>query len=293
MEFKWTVNEPGLSVKQLLSQHGVSHRMFTQLNQSNGQILVNGNTVKPAVKVNPADEITLIIPEEPADPEVPVSSQPIEVIYEDENTLVVLKPAGLTAVPGPSNRTDTLVNRVKGHLISEGDQNLVPHIITRLDRDTSGLVLIAKHRLANSWLNQQLADHRLKKRYLAIVSGQLSHDHDLIDAPLKHSTDGFDQIVAPDGKSAQTEYWVRERGTNWTLVAVLLHTGRTHQIRAHFRSIGHPLLGDELYDGPRDQIKRQALHAYQLDYQDPVTDQARHFEADLPADMLKIINSVV
>ncbi|GAX04912.1 ribosomal large subunit pseudouridine synthase D [Secundilactobacillus pentosiphilus] len=292
MEFTWTVNDTGLSAKQFLGQHGVSHRMFTQLSQSNGQVLVNGVTAKPAVKVQPTDKVTLVVPVEPADPEVPVSTEPLEIVSEDANTLVVLKPAGLTSVPGPSNRTDTLVNRVKGHLAAAGDQNLVPHVITRLDRDTSGLVLIAKHRLANSWLNQQLADHRLKKRYLAIVSGQLSQNHDLIDAPLKRSADGFDQIVAPDGKSAQTEYWVREHSTNWTLVEVLLHTGRTHQIRAHFRSIGHPLLGDELYDGPRDLIRRQALHAYQLDYQDPVTGQARHFETELPADMLKIIKSV-
>lgn len=246
MEFTWTVDEAGLSAKQVLGQHGVSHRMFTQLNQSNGQILVNGVSVKPSVKVQLGDTLTLVVPVEPADPEVPVSSAPLQVINEDENTMVVLKPAGLTSVPGPSNRTDTLVNRVKGHLVDTGDQNLVPHIITRLDRDTSGLVLIAKHRLANSWLNQQLADHRLKKRYLAIVSGPLEKDHDMIDAPLRRSDDGFDQIVAADGKSAQTEYWVRQRSENWTLVEVLLHTGRTHQIRAHFRSIGHPLLGDAL-----------------------------------------------
>ncbi|GAW99300.1 RluA family pseudouridine synthase [Secundilactobacillus mixtipabuli] len=290
MKFTWTVESAGLSAKQVLSQHGVSHRMFTQLNQSNGQILVNGVSVQPAVKVQPNDEVALVVPVEPADPEVPVSSEPLQIVNEDQNTLVILKPAGLTAVPGPSNRTDTLVNRVKGHLVKMGDQNLVPHIITRLDRDTSGLVLIAKHRLANSWLNQQLADHRLKKRYLAIVSGQLEKNHDLIDAPLKRSDDGFDQIVSPDGKSAQTEYWVRQASADWTLVEVLLHTGRTHQIRAHFRSIGHPLLGDELYGGPSDQITRQALHAYQLDYQDSVTNEPMHFEADLPADMLKVIH---
>lgn len=289
MKFTWTVDEPGLSVKQVLGQHGVSHRMFTQLNQSNGQILVNGVSVKPVVKVKPDDQVTLVVPVESADPEVPVSSAPLQVISEDENAMVVLKPAGLTSVPGPSNRTDTLVNRVKAHLVAMGDQNLVPHMITRLDRDTSGLVLVAKHRLANSWFNQQLADHRLKKRYLAIVSGQLEKGHDMIDAPLRRSDDGFDQIVAADGKSAQTEYWVRQRSEDWTLVEVLLHTGRTHQIRAHFKSIGHPLLGDALYGGPLDQIKRQALHAYQLDYQDPVTTAVRHFEADLPADMLKII----
>lgn len=186
--------------------------MFSQINQSNGQVLINGRSVKPATKVNVGDQVTLIVPEEPADPNVPVSDGPLTVQYEDENLMVVEKPAGLTVVPGPSNRTDTLVNLVKGHLVAAGDRQLVPHVITRLDRDTSGLVLLAKHRLANSWLNQQLGDHTLVKRYLAIVSGQLPADHDMIDAPLRRADDGVNQIVAPDGKSAQTEYWVKQRG---------------------------------------------------------------------------------
>ena len=291
MKFSWNVTHPGATAKTILAEQGVSHRMFSQINQSNGQVLINGRSVKPATKVNVGDQVTLIVPEEPADPNVPISDGPLTVQYEDENLMVVEKPAGLTVVPGPSNRTDTLVNRVKGHLVVAGDRQLVPHVITRLDRDTSGLVLLAKHRLANSWLNQQLGDHTLVKRYLAIVSGQLPADHDMIDAPLRRADDGVNQIVAPDGKSAQTEYWVKQRGTDWTLVEVLLHTGRTHQIRAHFQSLGHPLLGDELYGGPQTQLTRQALHAYALNFEDPVTHEQCQFECPLPADMLAIVQA--
>lgn len=292
MEFTWTATQNGQSAKQVLSEHGVSHRMFTQINHSNGQVLVNQKPVAPATQVKPTDKVTLVVPAEPADPGVSVSHESLSVVFEDQHSLVVLKPAGLTSVPGPSNRTDTLVNRVKGHLVAQGDVNLVPHIITRLDRDTSGLVLIAKHRLANSWLNQQLTDHTLQKRYLAIVGGQLTKDHDLIDAPLRRSDEGFNQIVAPDGKAAQTEYWVKQRHAEWTLVEVLLHTGRTHQIRAHFQSLGHPLLGDALYGGNQQQIQRQALHAFSLSYRDPLTNEIRQFETPLPADMATIIKQV-
>lgn len=289
MQFSWNVTHSGATAKTILAEQGVSHRMFSQINQSNGQVLINGRSVKPATKVNVGDRVTLVVPEEPADPNVPVSDGALTVQYEDDNLMVVEKPAGLTVVPGPSNRTDTLVNRVKGHLVAAGDRQLVPHVITRLDRDTSGLVLLAKHRLANSWLNQQLGDHTLVKRYLAIVSGRLTADHDMIDAPLRRADDGVNQIVAPDGKSAQTEYWVKQRGVDWTLVEVLLHTGRTHQIRAHFQSLGHPLLGDALYGGPQTQLTRQALHAYQLTFEDPVTHEKRQFECPLPADMLAVV----
>lgn len=290
MEFTWRVSKTERSAKQVLSAHGVSHRMFSQINRENGQVLVNGQVVKPASPVDIGDRVTLVVPEELADDNVPASTNSITIVFENEHFLVVDKPAGLTVVPGPSNRTDTLVNRVKGYLISQSATNLVPHVVTRLDRDTSGLVLIAKHRLANSWLNQQLADHTLVKRYLAVVNGNLTADHAVIDAPLRRADEGFQQIVAPDGKTAKTEYWVKQQGTDWTLVSVLLHTGRTHQIRAHFKSLGHPLLGDDLYEGPMDRINRQALHASELSFNDPVSGEFETFKSELPADMMAIIS---
>ncbi|WP_369404153.1 RluA family pseudouridine synthase [Secundilactobacillus oryzae] len=205
---------------------------------------------------------------------------------ETANWLVVNKPAGLTVVPGPSNREDTLVNRVKGYLVKQGSEHLVPHIITRLDRFTSGLVLIAKHRYANSLFSEQLANNTLHKTYLAFVAGQVTPEHSIIDKPIRKADEGFNQIVASDGRSAQTEYWVLAANDQYSMVKVHLLTGRTHQIRVHFQSEGHPLLGDELYHGPLELgVIRQALHASQLSFTDPFTGAAEAFEAPLPVDL--------
>lgn len=289
MQFNWTVTDEAISIKKFLAQRDISHRLFAQLKATTGALMVNGHSADPQIALGVGDEVTVILPPEPSDPNVPISHEPLELIDETANDLVVAKPAGLTVVPGPSNRTDTLVNRVKGRLADENATFMVPHILTRLDRDTSGLVLVAKHRLANSWYSQQATAGTLQKRYLAVVSGILADDHGLIDRPLRRADDGFNQIVSPDGKPAQTEYWVRQRGTAVTLVEVQLHTGRTHQIRAHFAAIGHPLLGDALYGGPLDQIDRQALHAYDLRFRDPLTDSERTYELPLPDDLQHLI----
>lgn len=290
MQFTWTVTDEATSIKRFLAGHDISHRLFAQLKATSGALSVNGHVADAQVALGVGDQVTIELPAEPSDPAVPISHGEVFVVAETDNDLVVAKQAGLTVVPGPSNRTDTLVNRVKGHLAQEGAAFMVPHIITRLDRDTSGLVLIAKHRLANSWYSQQSGSGTLQKRYLAVVSGELADDHGVIDQPLRRATDGFNQIVSEDGKQATTEYWVRERMPNKTLVAVQLHTGRTHQIRAHFAWLGHPLLGDELYGGPLDEINRQALHAASLTFVDPVSGKERAYELPLPDDMKQLIN---
>lgn len=289
MDFSWSVTENDTSLKKFLATKGVSHRLFAQIKDQADLVTVNGQLADSATSLRAGDEVGLTLPAELADDNVPVSFASIDVVETTVNDLVVEKPAGLTVVPGPSNRTDTLVNRVKGLLVNEQSRWLVPHVITRLDRDTSGLVLVAKHRLANAWYNQEQADHLLKKRYLAVVSGQLTQSHAMIDRPLRRSTTGFNQVVAADGKPAQTEYWVRQTYSDQTLVEVVLHTGRTHQIRAHFADLGHPLLGDELYGGPMNQIDRQALHAFSLSFPDPVSGETRHYESRLPEDIQALL----
>lgn len=292
MKFSWTVtkNDPQ-SLKKFLNTKGISHRMYKRTKTNGGSFLIGDQPVDGTVSLHVGDRVVVKLPAEVSDPNVAVSHGPIRILYEDDNWLVVDKQAGLTVVPGPANRDDTLVNRVKGHLMSERAENLVPHIITRLDRFTSGIVLIAKHQLANSLANELLAAKHLHKKYQAVVAGVGLPDHDLIDKPIAKDPEGYGQIISPEGKSAQTEYWVNRALADRTLVDVVLHTGRTHQIRVHFASIGHPLLGDELYHGPMNfGINRQALHATELSFEDPFSNRGLSFKSQLPQDILAVLD---
>ena len=292
LKFSWTVtdNDPQ-SLKKFLNTKGISHRMYKSAKSDGGQFRVGGRKVDATVVLRAGDQVTVDFPAEVSDPNVAVSRQPISVIYEDDNWLIVDKPAGLTVVPGPANRDDTLVNRVKGHLVENGAEDLVPHIITRLDRFTSGLVLIAKHRLANSLANEMLAAKTLHKQYQAVVAGVGLEKHGFIDRPIAKDPTGYGQRISDDGKPAQTEYWVDQAYKDRTMVDVALHTGRTHQIRVHFASIDHPLLGDALYHGPMDLgIGRQALHATQLSFEDPFSNRTLSFKSQLPQDISALLH---
>lgn len=292
MELTWQVTQPVTSLKKFLNTQGVSHRVFSDLKRD-GTIRVNGTVVTPAVTLQVNDQVAVTLPAEAADDAVAVSHGPLNVLFENRDWLIVDKPAGLNVVPGPANRTDTLVNRVKGYWLDENAENLVPHIVTRLDRFTSGVVWIARHRLANSLAGQLQAAHQVQKRYLAVVSGQLEADHGIIEQPLASDPAGFNQMVSPEGKPAKTEYWVQQRWSTATLVEVQLHTGRTHQIRAHFTYLDHPLVGDDLYGGPQlGGMTRQALHAHTLAFADPFTHEQRSFTSTVPADWQTMIQTL-
>ncbi|MEJ6399679.1 RluA family pseudouridine synthase [Nicoliella lavandulae] len=282
-------NQTGNTLKSFLKQHGISHRMFLSL-RSDGEFTVNHKPITTNVKLQPNDLVQVTLPDETSDPNVPVSERPIDVVYEDANWLVVNKPAGLTSVPGPTNRTDTLVNRIKGHLVAEGSRDLRPHLITRLDRFTSGIVLVAKHRIANSFANQQVMNHAIDKRYLALVQGHLNHSHGIIDFPIGKDEGEVKRRRMADGQPAKTECWVLQTFERFSEVELQLHTGRTHQIRVHLSAIGHPLLGDQLYDGPLDEeIDRQALHASSIKFYDTFQSQFVSFEVPMPSDMQALI----
>ncbi|MCG7195471.1 RluA family pseudouridine synthase [Fructilactobacillus sanfranciscensis] len=291
MRVEWKNDEQQpISLKKLVTEHGVSHRMYQTLKENAASFQIQGQSIPANREIEPQEVVTVTFPPEAADPQVTVSHEPIDILYEDDNWLVINKPAGLTTVPGPTNSTDTLVNRIKGHLIDEKVIDLRPHIITRLDRFTSGVVLVAKNRLANSYANQQLADKTIDKRYLAIVKGQVADEHGIIDLPIGRVDDHFYREVTEQGKSSKTEYWVKKRLQNATVVEVKLHTGRTHQIRVHFTHQGKPLLGDELYHGPMNfGIERQALHAKSLKFVDPFQKQTLEFQAPIPADMQTVM----
>lgn len=290
MEFTWQNEGKQQTLKKFLAARGVSHRLMGKIRRQKGAVLVDGKRVPFGTVLHQNEQVTLVLPEEKPVIKIAASPKPIEVLYEDANWLLVAKPAGLTSVPGPSNREDTLVNRVKYYLERNGRKNVVPHIITRLDRYTSGVVLLAKHSFAQGLIDKQVSNHEFDKRYYAIVAGQIAKQHGLIEAPLKRKEGENFQIVSPDGRQAVTEYWLKANLAGGSLVEVKLHTGRTHQIRVHFQSKGHPLLGDELYKGPLDMgIERQALHAYHLAFNDPFTNKRLVVEAPLPSDMKSVL----
>lgn len=291
MEFSWIkTDEQEEKVRYFLQHHGVSGRLFKQVT-GQGRILINGRlAASTGVRLQQNDRVTIQLPPEKAAQQIAISTQPLNVIYADENWLVVDKPADLSSIPGPTNQTDTLLNRVQGWLQQQNNTETVPHVVTRLDRFTSGLVLLARHRFAHSLIAQQLTDHTLDKRYYAIVAGHLATTHGFLTQPLGRQGDEIRRRVMATGKPAKTEYWQMTKLARATLVEVKLHTGRTHQIRVHFADQGHPLLGDQLYGGPLDQgITRQALHAYELNFYDPFTQTERHFTSPLPADMQAVL----
>ena len=293
MQIIWKNTTEPVSMKHFLTTHGISMRLIKEIKHGNGDFIVNGVARTGVITVETGDAAGISLPAEVADDDIASSEVPIEVIYEDDNWLVVNKPAGVTSVPGPNNQTDTLVNRVKGHLLREQAENLKPHLITRLDRDTSGLVLIAKHRVAQGMLTYEPIGHTLRKTYLAWVSGKITAAKGTIKAPIGRPTDSPRREVMATGQKAITKYWVEQNfGDTVTEVKLGLVTGRTHQIRVHLTHLGHPLLGDELYGGDLSLIKRQALHASTLKFKDPFSGERREFTAPLPADLQALVQKL-
>lgn len=284
MENTWIYRgqEP-IKIKKYLQTLGMGHRMFNDIKNGAGEFQVDHRTVRPTTKILPNQPLTIkVVPEFP-NPDVQPSHGTLEIVYEDANWLVVNKPAGLASIPGPTTGDDTLLNRVTGYLMDQDSPDQRPHLITRLDRFTSGLLLIAKHQVAVSMISQQVQQHRMVKVYQAIVEGGLENDHGVIEEPIARVAGQARREVSADGQFASTEYWVEERGDDWTLVRVRLHTGRTHQIRVHFSYLGHPLLGDHLYGGQTAQFDHQLLCASHIAFDDPFTLQHRDFTIELPA----------
>lgn len=291
MEIKWQVaTQQSQTMKQFLLKNGISQRLYAKIKAQGLPIRLNQRLSGPANQVQKGDQVSLTLPAEPADETVAVSQVPIEVLYEDDYWLVVNKPAGLATIPGPTNTTDTLLNRIKGYWQQNGLTDLVPHIITRLDFDTSGIVLAAKHQVAQSLLQPQIEQHQLQKFYLAVVAGTGLPKLGTIKAPIGRVGDEPRRRVITDGQSAWTDYWRLAQDERLTVLKVQIHTGRTHQIRVHLSDINHPLVGDQLYEGPLTWgINRQALHAYQLTFNDPFSHQKRQFTAPIPADIQAIL----
>ncbi|WP_311407867.1 RluA family pseudouridine synthase [Liquorilactobacillus uvarum] len=288
MQYTWSNLNENVTVKRFLANRGVSHRLLSIVKKGGGKVLVNEKRTLLSDRVSGDERVTLWLPPE-NNQEVLADHEKIDILLENKNWLIVNKPAGLTSVPGPSDRSRTLVNRVKGYLLDSHAEDLVPHVITRLDRFTSGVVLIAKNRLAQGLINKQVEGKTLNKVYLAVVEGKFQKKHGVIEQPIGRENNQIRRSVLTNGQYAKTEYWVVSENQEASLLKVKLHTGRTHQIRVHFAYCGHPLFGDELYGGQMDKkISRQALHAKSLEYTDPFDGLAQRVSVNPPDDILEL-----
>lgn len=281
MENTWiyTGAEP-IKIKQYLSQLGMGHRMFNDLKHT-GTILVDHRPVRPTTKVLPNQPLTIQFPAEPRDETVALSDLPFEKVYEDDNWIVVNKAVGEVSVPGPTQPNDTILNRVTGYLVAQQAPNQRPHLVTRLDRGTAGLMLVAKHNVATSMISQQVQQHTMEKYYYAVVNGTMPEQHGMIEAPILRVPDQAARVIDEAGQPARTEYWVLAEQNGYSLVKLRLHSGRTHQIRVHLSSLGHPLVGDHLYGGEPTADNHQLLQAVELAFTDPFTLERKEFKAPL------------
>ncbi|WP_026566396.1 RluA family pseudouridine synthase [Bacillus sp. UNC41MFS5] len=262
----------------------------TQVQQwiKEGNITVNGQQIKTNYKCNVDDQIEITIPD-PEELDVVPEDLNLEIYYEDSDVLVVNKPRGMVVHPAPGHMTGTLVNGLMFHCKDLSGINgvLRPGIVHRIDKDTSGLLMVAKNDLAHESLVNQLVAKTVTRKYKAIVHGVIPHDFGTVDAPLGRDTkDRQSMNVVDHGKHAVTHFHVLERFKDFTFVECQLETGRTHQIRVHMKYIGYPLAGDPKY-GPKKtlDINGQALHAGVLGFNHPRTSEYLEFEAPLPEDI--------
>lgn len=259
------------------------------------RILVNGADVKAKYKVKTGDVIEITVPEV-EELEIVAEDLKLEIIYEDADVLVVNKPRGMVVHPAPGHTTGTLVNGLMYHCKDLSGINGVmrPGIVHRIDKDTTGLLMVAKNDVAHESLVNQLVAKTVTRKYTALVHGHIAHDKGTIDAPIGRDTkDRQKQAVVDSGKHAVTHFQVIERFGDYTLVECRLETGRTHQIRVHMNYIGFPLVGDPKY-GPRKTIDfgGQVLHAGVLGFTHPVTGKYLEFSTQLPEDFQQLLASL-
>ena len=262
-------------------------RTYLQKLIGDGFITVNNRIVKASLKLAVGDRVDIVIPPPPPSPLSPEAIS-LSIIYEDEDVLVVDKPAGLTVHPAPGHAEHTLVNAILHHFphLADISDSLRPGIVHRLDKDTSGVMLVAKNKTAQLNLANQFEERSIKKAYMALVKGRLTPEQGIIEAAIGRDPRNRKRMaVVNGGKEARTEYRVVRYIDDYTLLDVAPETGRTHQIRVHLSAIGYPVVGDAVYGAKSPYVSRQFLHACRLGFKLPSTGAYVEFESELPEDL--------
>lgn len=278
------------TVEQFLLSNGYSAALIRRLRHTEQSILKNGSPVYTTYRLDEGDSLAVTLPEEHGSENIVPVPMDLDIRYEDRDLLVVNKAAGVPIHPSQGNHDNTLANGIAWYLGEKGEAATY-RAINRLDRDTTGLLILARHALSACMLSEMVRTHAIRRCYLAAASG-LVPPEGVIDAPIARAGDSTIErcVDFERGDSARTHYRTLcyNRDTDCSLVELRLETGRTHQIRVHMKHIGHPLPGDFLYNPDYRLIGRQALHSWQLDFIHPIKKEPLHFEAPLPEDMRRL-----
>ena len=288
LEHKVTKDHDNQKVSQILkNQLKFSRGALRRLKRCAG-VMVNGQTVWLNTQVRTGDLIKVDFQEDAEQPVIPQDLS-LDILFEDEHILVLNKPSYMLVHPLSYHVLGTLANGVIYHLQQQG-QNCRFRAVSRLDKDTSGVILIAKNSYSCFQIAEQMKKGRCRREYLAFVHNSITNDAGTIDLPIgRPDKDSLVFGVTPQGKAAITHYTVVQRFTGGSLVKLRLSTGRTHQIRVHMSHLGHPIMGDDLYGGSLELIQRQALHSWRLVFNHPITKEAMQLEAALPEDMRELL----
>lgn len=292
MKWQITTEHAGMTINDYLYKElKFSNRLIRRAKSEGNFILINGSKKTVRYVLKPNDILQVIFGPEEKGPLMTPEQIPLSIVYEDDHIIVINKQPNLVTIPSRLHPKETVANG----LIYYYEQHNLPytaHIITRLDRETSGLLLVAKHQYSHSLLaNSQIAG-QIQRKYKAIVHGHLHKKIGKIDEPIGRKPDSIiERMVTETGQHALTYYEVDKEFSNYSLVNVELKTGRTHQIRVHFSYLGYPLVGDDLYGGLTTKLTRQALHCEQLIFTHPFTNETVKINANLPEDLTTFIHS--
>ena len=276
----------GLRIEQFLRRKGYSRQCLARIKQTPGGARVNGEARYLNQRLTAGDRLRILLSEEHCSEKIVPVKLPLDIVYEDEDLLVVNKPAGMPTHPSMNNYTNSLANALAWYYEEQGEP-FVFRCTNRLDRDTSGLTLVAKNMLSSCILAQMTKNKEIRREYRAIVRGHVEPPEGIIDAPLSRKPGSIieREVDLQHGERAVTHYRIVEEKNGYSLAALVLETGRTHQIRIHMKYLGYPLIGDYLYNPDMERISRQALHSYRLSFIHPITGRQMEFTEELPEDM--------
>ena len=290
-KLNWTAEKQdhGKLLREFLAEHEISRSGLADIKFKGGALSVNGEKVTVRRQLKEGEQIEVLFPPEHPSAGMEPESMPLRIVYEDDFILIVDKPSGMNTIPSREHPFGSLANGLLGYYREKGIAATI-HIVTRLDRDTTGLVLIAKHSHVHHLLSKQQRAGNINRTYEALAEGVFAQEQGVIEEPIARKKDSIiEREVHPSGQYACTVYKVLKQYPEYAHVRLKLMTGRTHQIRVHLSYLGHPLIGDNLYGGNVSLLARQALHCSQIRFFHPITGERLEFSIELPTELADLL----